>query len=64
MKGFAEQARRELRTVGSIARKHSVTAMVGVELTAQEAQIAGLAGDGLSSPEIGTRLFLSPRWSQ
>ena len=35
-----------------------------VELTAQEAQIARLAADGLSNPEIGTRLFLSPRTVQ
>ena len=31
------------------------------ELTSQERQTAQLARDGLSNPEIGARLFLSPR---
>jgi hypothetical protein len=34
------------------------------ELTVQEAQIAQLACDRLSNPEIGTRLFISPRTVQ
>jgi hypothetical protein len=58
MEAFADQARRELRATGETARTR--TATTSVELTAQEAQIARLARDGLSNPEIGTRLFLSP----
>ncbi len=59
MAGFAERARRELTATGATARKRSVE--TSYELTAQESQIARLARDGFSNPEIGTRLFLSPR---
>jgi DNA-binding CsgD family transcriptional regulator len=62
MEAFAGRARRELRATGATARRRAIT--VRVELTAQEAQIARLAADGLSNPEIGTRLFLSPRTVQ
>ena len=55
---FAERARRELSATGETARKRAlVTARM--DLTAQEAQIARLAREGLSNPEIGTRLFIS-----
>jgi len=56
--GFAERARRELRAVGATTRVR-VPAARSDELTAQEALIARLARDGLSNPEIGTRLFIS-----
>jgi DNA-binding NarL/FixJ family response regulator len=44
---------------GETARKRTVE--TSVQLTAQEALIARLARDGLSNPEIGARLFISPR---
>jgi DNA-binding CsgD family transcriptional regulator len=59
MEAFAERARRELQATGEKVRKRS--AETRDELTPQEAQIARLARDGLSNPEIGARLFLSPR---
>ena len=59
MEAFAERARRELRATGEKVRKRTVEARD--ELTPQEQQIARLARDGLSNPEIGARLFLSPR---
>jgi DNA-binding CsgD family transcriptional regulator len=62
MGAFAERARRELLATGETARKRTVETRT--ELTAQEALIARLARDGLSSPEIGTRLFISRRTVQ
>jgi DNA-binding CsgD family transcriptional regulator len=64
MDGFAERARRELRATGETARKRTAAAARNEELTGQEAQIARLARDGLSNPEIGTRLFISARTVQ
>ncbi len=57
--GFAERARRELLATGETV--HKPTAGTAGGLTAQEAQIARLARDGLSNLEIGGRMFLSPR---
>jgi DNA-binding CsgD family transcriptional regulator len=59
LEGFAQRARRELMATGETARRRTVGS--GGQLTVREAQIARLARDGLSNPEIGTRLFLSPR---
>ncbi|MEV4622271.1 AAA family ATPase [Asanoa sp. NPDC049573] len=59
MGGFAERAAGELATTGETARRGA--AAPGGRLTAQEAQIARLAREGLSNAEIGERLFLSPR---
>jgi len=55
---FAERARRELRATGATVHKRRVATQM--TLTSQEEQIARLAGDGLTNPEIGARLFLSP----
>jgi DNA-binding CsgD family transcriptional regulator len=57
--GFAERAARELRATGERVRKR--TADSPARLTAREAQIARLASDGLTNPEIGAQLFMSPR---
>jgi DNA-binding CsgD family transcriptional regulator len=63
MEAFAERARRELRATGETARKRSV-ATGDTQLTAQEAQVARMARDGLTNAEIGARLFISPRTAQ
>ena len=59
MEAFAERARGELSATGERVRRRG--AETRDELTPQELQIARLARDGLSNPEIGARLFLSPR---
>ncbi|XVU29263.1 AAA family ATPase [Actinoplanes sp. CA-054009] len=61
MEAFAERARRELLATGEAVRRRTAEAPPGEELTAQERQIALLARDGYSNPEVGERLFLSPR---
>ena len=59
MEAFADRARGELLATGETVRKRSVDTRD--ELTPQEQQIAVLARAGMSNPEIGSRLFLSPR---
>jgi DNA-binding NarL/FixJ family response regulator len=56
---FAERARRELSAIGETVRKRTVETLD--ELTAQEAQVARLAADGHTNPDIGAELFVSPR---
>ena len=57
--GFAERARHELEATGENVRKRTIEKADG--LTAQETQIAALAGHGHTNPEISTQLFISPR---
>jgi DNA-binding CsgD family transcriptional regulator len=61
MEAFAERARRELLATGETVRKRTAGPAVTAsqELTPQEAQVSRLARDGLSNPEIGTRLLIS-----
>jgi DNA-binding CsgD family transcriptional regulator len=59
---FADRAERELLATGETVRKRRVETRG--DLTAQEAQIARLARDGLTNPEIGAQLFISPRTVQ
>lgn len=58
MTAFAERAARELHAAGGTTHGRAAPAK-HEELTAQEAQIARMARDGLSNPEIATRLFIS-----
>jgi DNA-binding CsgD family transcriptional regulator len=59
MNAFAERARRERVATGETVRKRSPETRDS--LTAQEAQIARLAAEGRTNPEIGAQLFISPR---
>jgi DNA-binding CsgD family transcriptional regulator len=56
---FAERARRELSATGETVRTRTVETLD--ELTTQEAQVARLAAQGHTNPEIGAQLFISPR---
>jgi DNA-binding CsgD family transcriptional regulator len=63
MEAFAERARRELLATGETARKRT-RAATGAQLTPQEEQIARLAAEGLTNPEISARLFISAKTVQ
>jgi DNA-binding CsgD family transcriptional regulator len=56
---FADRAARELRVTGERARKRSTGPIF--QLTPQQAQVARLASQGRSNPEIAAQLFISPR---
>jgi DNA-binding CsgD family transcriptional regulator len=56
---FAERAQRELLATGETVRKRTVDTLC--DLTPQEFQIARLASEGLTNPEIAAELFISPR---
>jgi DNA-binding NarL/FixJ family response regulator len=56
---FAERARRELSATGETVRR--ITPDMRDALTPQEIQVARLARDGHTNPEIGAQLFISPR---
>jgi DNA-binding CsgD family transcriptional regulator len=57
--GFAERARRELLATGETVRKRTIDTRD--DLTPQEAQIARLAAERLTNPEIAAQLYLSHR---
>jgi DNA-binding CsgD family transcriptional regulator len=56
---FAERAREELLATGETAPRR--TAETRDALTPQEAQIARMASDRQTNPEIAAKLFISPR---
>ena len=59
---FAERARRELQATGETVRKRTVDTRDA--LTVQEAQVARLAAEGHTNPEIGAQLFISSRTAE
>ena len=60
--GFAERARRELLATGETVRRRTVETQD--VLTPQETQVARLAAEGQTNPEIGAQLYISPRTAE
>ncbi len=58
-RALAERARRELMATGETVRRR--TEDTRGELTPQEEEIAQLARDGRTNPEIGAQLFIGAR---
>ncbi|MFI0354154.1 ATP-binding protein [Actinomadura sp. 9N407] len=58
---WAERARTELRAAGGGERAQAMAPDLLDRLTPQERQVVRLAADGISSREIASQLFLSPR---
>ena len=58
-RAFADRARRELLATGEKVRKRSESSRAG--LTPQEEEIAQLAREGRTNPEIGAQLFIGSR---
>jgi len=56
---FADRARRELQATGEKVRKRADD--TGTELTPQEEEVAQLAREGRTNPEIGAQLFIGAR---
>ena len=62
VEAFARRAETELLATGERVRRRAPG--IPEQLTTQEAQVARLATEGLSNPEIATRLFISPRTAE